>query len=140
MMNIFEVLKEEHSSLKETLSEVLELGEKGDAFSDFKDEFDCHTRGEEKYLYPESSSAGFKELALLLKEEHDAARILLKQMDGMSGKEETWVPKAKVFQELITAHIQREEDSLLPRVEQKMDERKVGEMTKKYEELKGATV
>ena len=119
--NIFEILKEEHSELKNLLGKVedLENYERADALESIKSNLIPHARGEEKTLYAMTRKTSKRHgdedslnLANEAYEEHRAVDKLINDLEDLSVNDEKWLPRFMVIKENIEHHIKEEENEL----------------------------
>jgi hemerythrin superfamily protein len=75
-----------------------------------------HTQLEEQLIYPLLQQAD-EELAIEAYTEHSLAKMLVKEIEGMSAKDVALEPKLKVLNELVSEHIKEEEKMALPELE-----------------------
>jgi len=134
-MSIFDTLIEEHEKIRDMMEEVVERGEKGQTFDDLRQLLDVHMRGEEEYLYPETRSAGLLHKTLESIEEHHVAKVVIGELEKMSGSEESWLPKFEVLQEITEHHLDEEEKELFPQARSLVVSARQRELDRKYREL-----
>ena len=119
MVNVYQMLKEDHKNVKSLLSETLENNDPS-KFPKIQKELESHILGEEKYLYPAIRK---NETFLVLEgyEEHELGKKLLYELDKLDKNDEHWMPKIKVLQEVIELHIDEEENEIFPRAKEILD-------------------
>lgn len=92
-------------------------------------ELRVHMQLEEEIFYPESRE--FVEEELTVNEaivEHQGAKDLMEQLEGMSASDEMYEAKVTVLKEQIEHHVEEEEEEYFPEVEKNgMDTKAVGE-------------
>ena len=99
------------------------------------DELDRHFRFEEAELFPRLAAAGEADIGELLQEEHDAIRaagqrfIALVHADAADSRIR---PLGLELAERLVAHVQKEEMSMLPALDDLVDESADGELTLAY--------
>ena len=103
-------------------------------------ELKVHTRIEEEIFYPESRE--FLKDEDIVNEaivEHQAAKDLIAQIEGMEPSDEMYDAKVTVLQEMIEHHVEEEEKEYFPEVQKsEMDTKAIGErMMARKEELMG---
>lgn len=100
-----------------------------------------HTTIEEEIFYPALREASEELEADVLEdlEEHHAVELLLDELEGLEPSDERFVPKFTVLAELVTHHVEEEEQEQFPQVRQELGEEKLRElgeqMDARYEEL-----
>jgi DUF438 domain-containing protein len=94
-----------------------------------------HFEFEERELFPRLAAAGEADIGALLQEEHDAIRAAGKRFIELVGedssKDEIRVLGLELAERLF-AHVQKEEMSLLPMLEDLVDETADGELSAAY--------
>ncbi|MFA5039247.1 MAG: hemerythrin domain-containing protein [Candidatus Omnitrophota bacterium] len=135
-MAVFDLLKKEHDKYRDMFRKVMEEKEKSRLFDELNRELDIHMEGEEEYVYPETQKAGLDEETLESIEEHHVAKVLQAELEMMSGDEENFMAKVKVFRENVEHHLDEEEQQLFPQARKKISEGKQEQMEDKYRKLK----
>jgi len=110
------MLKDDHKNVKGLLNETLENDDPS-KFPKIRRELEAHMLGEEKYLYPAIRK---DETFLVLEgyEEHELGKKLLYELDKLDKKDEHWMPKIKVLQDIIEHHIDEEEKEIFPKAKE----------------------
>jgi len=103
-------------------------------------ELRLHTQIEEEIFYP--TSRDFLQDDDIVNEaivEHQAAKDLIDQIEGMSASDEMYEAKISVLKEMIEHHVEEEEKQFFPQVQKtEMDLRSIGEqLAERKEELMG---
>jgi iron-sulfur cluster repair protein YtfE (RIC family) len=98
-------------------------------------ELGSHFDFEERSLFPLLAAGGEDDIAGLLREEHDAIRAAGRRFMALA-KDQSSDPELKVagleLAERLFAHVQKEEMSLLPLLDDLIDEAADGELTAEY--------
>lgn len=98
-------------------------------------ELDHHFRFEERELFPRLAAAGEGDIGELLEEEHEVIRAAGKQFIDLV-KADPAAPRVKTLAlelaERLVAHVQKEEMSLLPALDDLVDETADGELSAAY--------
>jgi hemerythrin superfamily protein len=140
MSHIFETLKEEHQEVKNMFAELMKSDEPNmELLDELNTVLDAHMKGEEKYVYPETKSIE-AEQTLESYEEHHVAKLIQRELEKMSGEEENFMAKLKVFKEVVEHHIQEEENHLFPQTQNSINEDKQDMMEQKYMKLKSKSM
>lgn len=134
-MEIFELLKEEHDQIMDMLTGMMSERKKGDAFERLRVRIEAHMGGEEEHVYPEIRAAGMKDEILAALEEHHVAKVVLGELEDMSDREEAWVPKFKLFAELVEHHIRAEEHRVFPAARKKISRARREELEAEYRQF-----
>ncbi len=130
-LNIFDILIEEHNRFRHLFKEIMSRRQKGETFEVLRKELDIHMRGEEEYFYPVTVGA-LKEKTLESIEEHHTARLLMEELVSLTGREEVWMAKLKVLQEVVAHHLDEEEQDLFPPAKQIIGDMRQQELADKY--------
>lgn len=96
-----------------------------------------HFDFEEAYLFPLLAEGGDRDIALLLEDEHAAIRKLAERITGSirGGAATAWSEFCALARELVerqVAHVQKEEMSLLPILDDMLDAEHDGELAERY--------
>ncbi|WP_414469912.1 hemerythrin domain-containing protein [Methanobacterium sp. ACI-7] len=134
MARLFEMLKEDHDTVKGLLNRSIESRDTSQ-FSQIKKMLEIHMEGEEKLLYPKLMQRD-KERALESYEEHHVGKLILKELDETGRDDETWIPKIKVLKDVLDHHIEEEESQIFDEARQMLDENQEQEITRQFEELR----
>ncbi len=98
-------------------------------------ELDRHFVFEEEELFPRLSEAGESDLCELLTEEHASIREAAASFISLVGQDAAGAPVRPLGLELaerLFAHVQKEEMSLLPSLDDLLDEETDGELAQRY--------
>ncbi len=116
-----EILKEDHSKVKELFKEYRGLEENGEdeekerLFGEIDRELTVHATVEEEIFYPAVKALGTEEPVdevLEAREEHGIVKTLLGQLRGLTPEDETFEPKMKVLIEAVEHHAEEEEKEM----------------------------
>ncbi len=126
-----ELLLEQHDRIRDFFDEFAELSSRP---SKRKDELvDLlithlvkHAEVEELVFYPavRSEMSGFDAEIDEDLEEHHAAELLLAELDHMSSDHDRFDAKVLVLREIVTHHLQEEEQDLFPKVREAIDQQR----------------
>jgi len=139
MMDIYQILKQEHDEVQDMLDQQIE-GKKSGKAQDLKEiqqQLSIHLSGEEKLLYPLlTKSEESKEDAFEAFEEHHVAKLTLNELMKMSPGDERWLAKLKVLKELIDHHVEEEERNLFKVAKKVISNEQAKEIGQKYQQEK----
>ncbi|AKB82328.1 Regulator of cell morphogenesis and NO signaling [Methanosarcina barkeri 3] len=136
MGTIYDVLKEEHDQISDLLRQALQDGSKVSFFK-IKLKADPHMMGEEKFFYPVLEEV--EELRELISEaykEHNDAKTLIFEMEGMEERDEEWASKLSQLKQSIDHHIEEEESKVFEKAVNFLSQEKAEELAKQYIEFK----
>lgn len=112
-MNILDHIKEEHSVVKGMVAKLegASGSEKADVLKELYMTIFSHVKSEEKLLFPKAKSASEegKEVVLALEEEHSNVAHELNLLRRIPVDDEQFDAKVGLVKELLTHHIQEEE-------------------------------
>ena len=135
-MEIYQILKKEHTEVNELIEEQLESRSSGsneNILPKISSELYAHMEGEEKTLYPRLEKVDESRGQVLESyEEHHVAKGVLRELAKMPIEEEHWKAKLSVMKELIQHHIEEEENSLFKTAKQVLDKKEAQEIGEKY--------
>ena len=141
MPKILELLHEQHEMVERVFQKMQEAenkSEKEKLFNQLKDDLVPHMKGEEKYFYPAlEEKEGAKEDVLEGIEEHHAAKLFLKELDGMSPDSERWDAKVSVLKEMVEHHVQEEESNIFQKARSHLSEQEMQEIGENFENVAG---
>ncbi len=116
-----EILKEDHSKVKDLFKEYRGLDEDGEnqekerLFGEIDRELTVHATVEEEIFYPAVKALDTEEpveQVLEAREEHQIVKTLLGQLRGLTPEDETFDPKMKVLMEEVEHHAEEEEKEM----------------------------
>jgi hypothetical protein len=116
--DLFSQITQEHEEIKETLSKMISIEPKyrGDLFYQLKMALIPHMEAEEKSLYPALlDKQEAHQVSLESLEEHHIAKIVFNELSNTNPDSENWVPRCKVFKEILEHHIEEEEAEVFER-------------------------
>ncbi|MEO6094478.1 MAG: hemerythrin domain-containing protein [Fibrobacteria bacterium] len=141
-MNIYELLKKDHKTVKSLFSKLErtteeQSDEREDLFQTLKQELSVHALAEEKFFYPllqeEEES---EDIALEALEEHRVVKRLLKELDANQKGTKEWAAKLKVLQENVEHHVEEEEGELFEKAEDVLSKEQAEEIAEQVEDFK----
>jgi len=138
MANILDTLHSQHEMVKkmfEKLEATEERPEKEKLFTEIRNALVPHIKWEEKLFYSVlEEKEEFKEDVLHGFEEHHAAKVFLKELEGMSPSGKRWDAKASVLKDMIEHHVETEEDKIFKAARETLSEREMNEIGDKFED------
>lgn len=117
--NAIDLLKEDHSRVKQMFEKFLQLEEeqeKAPLLKSIIEELLVHTSVEEELVYPILMDED-RELALESLEEHHVVKLVIEELGKLNASDERTKAKVKVLSELVQKHIQEEENQAFPDLE-----------------------
>jgi hemerythrin superfamily protein len=142
MHGVFRRLAEEHGEVTALLMRVKASSDpevRRELFPVIRAELLGHEKGELKNVYPEFEQ--YAELAPIAKdhnEESTTLERLLEELHAMSYEDNAWASKFGDLVELVSHHIEEEEENYFPAGERVLGEKRAEEMLSRYEETKSA--
>lgn len=112
------VIKQDHDKVKdlfEQFEKAESLREKKRIVAETILELKVHAEIEEKIFYPAVRKPIGKKIMNEADEEHHVAKILIAELERMTGKEDHYDAKFKVLSENVKHHIKEEESEMLPK-------------------------
>jgi hemerythrin superfamily protein len=124
-MNAITMLKHQHREV-EALFKQLHKARAGGArrtvFEKVADALAVHAAIEEKHFYPAVKEKPTEEILLESLEEHLAMKRVIADLLRLDGADETFAAKVKVLEDEVMHHVEEEEETLFPRVQQMFDD------------------
>lgn len=131
---ITELLTDHHNEMRDLLEQVKNDNEK---FIVLKKHLDVHHELEEDLLLEIlNTKSDIKGDSLESQEEHLVLNFLTLDLADFPHDNPRWKVKLHVFAEILSHHLQEEEEELFPEADKKLDEEKLIEMGKRFNELK----
>ncbi|AKB42716.1 hemerythrin domain-containing protein [Methanosarcina vacuolata] len=136
METIYDILKEEHEQMSDLLRQALQDGSKVSFFK-VKLKADPHMMGEERIFYPVLEEINeLRELMSQAHKEHDEAKTLIFEIEGMDEINEKWASKINELKQSIEHHIEEEESKVFEKARNILSQEKAEEMAQQYIEFK----
>lgn len=141
-MNIYQLLKQEHKSVKDLMQQIERAGEmmagsRENLFSQLYKELQVHMEGEEKLFYPpleENEEA--RPLVYEAYEEHHVVKVLLEELRAAPKDNERWMAKMKVLRENTEHHIREEEKEVFKAAKEILGKDREAGILNQYQEAK----
>ena len=136
-MDAFELLEDDHKTVKKLLSELEDTTERGvktreELFARIKQEMLVHERIEEELLYPKLKEHDkTKEVSLEGYEEHHVVNEIMAELEQTPVDDERWAAKFAVMKENVEHHIEEEEEEMFKKGRQVLDKDQIAELTEK---------
>jgi hypothetical protein len=140
-MELEDRITEEHREFRKMLVLLNDTGaedvdERLEVYADLMMRVDAHEKAEERTLYTEmKKDDDLKELALESIEEHRVSRILMVELRNVGLDDELWLPKIRMISSLLEAHMNKEEELVLPAATEALEEAVMKDITTRYGEL-----
>ena len=112
METIYDILSKEHQVILGMFEEAMNTGSKAALFR-IKAEIDPHMAGEDKFFYPRLEDKEESiDIARKAYTEHNEARALMYEMEGLEEGNENWAASLNELKETLKHHIKDEENSV----------------------------
>lgn len=143
-MEIYQLLKDDHKTVKEILKKLEDTTERSqrerlNLFTKLKEALIPHSRAEEKIFYESLKLSEVKEaedLAFEGYEEHGVADRLIKELDKTDPQDKRWSALVSVLKEVVEHHIKEEEANMFKKAQKSFDSELAVEMGDNFLELK----
>ena len=133
-ITITRALIEHHNEMRELIEEIKKDKSK---YILLKKHLDVHHELEEDLLLSIlNNNKDVKDESLESQEEHFVLNMLLLDLANFPKDNPRWMVKFKVLVEIITHHLDEEEEDLFPEAEEHLSENKQKELGKQFQELK----
>ncbi len=141
MMDIYQILRQEHDEVQDMLDQQIEKKKAGRAddrvMKEIQQQLSIHLNVEEKLFYPQlTQSDESKQNTFEAYEEHHVAKVTLNELMRMSPDDERWLAKLKVLKELVDHHVQEEERNLFKAAKKVLSNDQAKEIGQKYQQEK----
>jgi hemerythrin-like domain-containing protein len=142
-MDAIEFLKQEHQKARAAFERVVQAPptRRGLLWNELKPELEAHEKIEDACLYePLSHDAGPKDAVLAgwrqqHQDEVQKVEGLIKAIGGLSPEDARWLSKIQEVHTSLENHIREEEGSVLPRIRNVWDERRLRQAGTQMEEM-----
>jgi hemerythrin superfamily protein len=121
MPDVVEIIREQHQQLRAAFGRLLRDDADLSTFDEVRSLLSAHETAEEEVLYPALRDAGFRDVAATRVEEEHSAQRLLVELDHMANDgtdRESFNSHVARLHAMVVAHSTREEEEVLPLVEQ----------------------
>lgn len=136
METIYAVLKAEHDQVADLFQQALIDGSKV-SFVKIRLKTDPHMIGEEQFFYPRLEEYGeLRDLVAGAYEEHNEAKELIYEMEGMNERDKEWASKLMELKLIIDHHIEEEEGKVFGIARNVLSQQEAEEIAKQYIEFK----
>ena len=140
-MNAISLLKHQHREV-EALFNQMHRAKTGNArrnvFERIADALAIHATIEEKHFYPSVKERTTETILLESLEEHLAIKRVIADLLQLDAGDETFAAKVKVLEDEVVHHLEEEEATLFPRVEQMFDDEALESLGEAMEETQAA--
>jgi len=140
-MNAIDMLKHQHREV-EALFKQLHKAKAGEPrrklFERIADALAVHAAIEERHFYPAVKERTTEEILLESVEEHLAIKRVMVDLLQTDAGNETFAAKCKVLEDEVSHHVDEEEETLFPRVEQMFDDEALESLGEAMEETQAA--
>lgn len=139
-MDAISLLKADHEKVKDLFDQFEDSDNRAEQLKIAKEairELKVHATIEEELFYPSVRQQIEDEEGIMEEadEEHHVAKVLIAELDRMSGKEDHWEAKFIVLAENIRHHIKEEEGEMLPEAKKtKIDFKVLGQQMAELKE------
>jgi hemerythrin-like domain-containing protein len=143
-MNAIQFLKNEHDKAKRAFAEIQAASgsQRAQLWANLEPELKTHEQIEEEALYgPVAQEVGPKDESLKeWQEQHheevSEAEAVIEEIDDLDPSADEWIEKVEELKETLEHHIQEEEGTIWPRIEQAWDRSKLEHAGQQMEMLK----
>ena len=144
-VDAIKVLKQDHQKVKALFGEVESLGDRANSqrkklFQQIDEELTAHAKIEETIFYPEfrshADNSEEKEEVLEAYEEHSIVKSLIRELENLDPKDETYKPKLKVLKDLVEHHVKEEEGAMFKMAREMFEKDELEEIGERLMEAK----
>ncbi|OGW33869.1 MAG: hypothetical protein A2010_16480 [Nitrospirae bacterium GWD2_57_9] len=142
-VTFIDLLKQDHDKVRDLLEQIEEDEEgenRRELFAGLQSEVQEHMELEEKFFYPAlEQNEESSDKALESYEEHHVAKMVLGEFSGVDIEDDRWMAKFKVFQEIVSHHLQEEEKNIFKLVKNVLEPDRIKEITDQIRQMKSET-
>jgi hemerythrin superfamily protein len=130
----FDMLKKDHDEIQKTLEQMLATDEsqtwkRSMLLMKLAHKLDKHSNEEENVIYPALRDDNDSVEADQLDTEHGHVKTLIFELKQMDSDSPLWLEKVRKLRDSLDAHIRMEEEQVLPRLKQDLDEEQNARLT-----------
>ncbi|HET8534171.1 MAG TPA: hemerythrin domain-containing protein [Sphingomicrobium sp.] len=130
----FDMLKKDHDEIQKTLEQMLATDEsqtwkRSMLLMKLAHKLDKHSYEEENVIYPALRDDNDSVEADQLDTEHGHVKTLIFELKQMDSDSPLWLEKVRKLRDSLDAHIRMEEEQVLPRLKQDLDEEQNARLT-----------
>ncbi len=130
----FDMLKKDHDEIQKTLEQMLATDEsqtwkRSMLLMKLAHKLDKHSYEEENVIYPALRDDNDSVEADQLDTEHGHVKTLVFELKQMDSDSPLWLEKVRKLRDSLDAHIRMEEEQVLPRLKQDLDEEQNARLT-----------
>ena len=112
-------LEAQHREVESLFKQLEETGDRAykareQLFAEIAQKLNHHAQIEEKLFYPEGRSVD-EELTLESYEEHEVMKHMIKRIQRIDSRDETFMAKVNVLKEIVKHHVREEEREYFPK-------------------------
>lgn len=141
-MDIFQVLKKDHQTVKDLFKKLEGTGERAaktreKLFAQLKEDIEAHSHGEETVFYPALREQSEMEDAVdeALKE-HEGVANLLEEMEEMDTDSEDWSTKLAELKKNVLHHVKEEEGEIFKKAKDILTKEEIQSLAKEFQDAK----
>jgi hemerythrin superfamily protein len=142
-MNVLELLKKDHSTVKSLFAMFDQLNasdheKKAELFAQIRRELQLHSRAEQQIFYPaiKAVDSSGQRLAFDAAKEHQNIDELLVQISRLKPSNKTFDEKLEILLASVDSHVEQEEGEIFQFAEENCSEQQLEEMGDEIEERK----
>ena len=145
-MDIFTLLKEDHTKVSELFSELEAIPERSfekreQLFFRIKAELTAHSDAEEAVFYARLiQKESLKTLLADSYVEHQEVSALLDELTSLAVNNDGWMPKCRLLQNLVKKHVQKEETEVFNKAKGVFDAAEAEELGHEFLGLKDNSI
>jgi len=129
--SIFDMLKSDHRMVKQNFSQIIKNRDMN-LYSQTLNALVMHMAGEEAVLYPKvEANASTKSWGFKLYEQHNAGKAFVGTITSKVA-DDKWVAQMEVLWDMLSYHIDFEENHIFPTAMKFINEREAMEMGRQY--------
>ncbi len=138
-MNIYEIIKRDHTSLRELGDQIMNAhdpAQRRELYSDYRTTLKAHANAEERYFYIAllADDKSQQEARHSIAEHHDIDE-LIEKLDESDPDSDDWSGNFRDLRDMVIHHLDEEEDDIFPVAQDVLSERQRDDLAVRYEEM-----
>ncbi len=131
-MNVFELLKNDHSRVSALFTEIentADTAERENLFQQIKQNLTVHAEAEEKVFYPRlEREAETEEIIEEAFDEHQEIKELLGEIETMSAEDDEWLAAVMKLKDTVEHHVEEEEGEMFDRAREVLSDEEINRL------------
>ncbi len=141
-MDIFQILKKDHQTVKDLFTKLEGTGARAakgreKLFTQLKNDLEAHSHGEEAVFYPAlRENAEMVDIINEATEEHTEVENLLEELEELGPESEEWDSKLAQLKKSVLHHVKEEEGEIFKKAKEILEKEEIQTLGKEFQDAK----